>query len=403
VYHKVLHLIPSVDPKAGGTVEALMQLIGCSEDETLFHEIASLDTAEEVDGIHEGKTIHTLGPTRSFYGYSKRFDEWLETNITNYAIVVIHGCWQYHGLAGFRACSKHKIPYVQYPHGMLDPWFKKHYPLKHLKKWLYWPWAEFRILKNANRVIFTTEEERDLSYDSFALYKVNPEVIPLGINEPPYSLAECISIWLQSQPDLVEEQYLIFLSRIHEKKGVDDLIKAVDAINREWDHTSKQSITMLVVGPCDDAEYLRRLKSEASKIDFSGPIKKFLWVDMIRDEQKWGALAGAEAFILPSHQENFGMVVPEALCCSTPVLISSKVNIWKEVKNNKAGYVEEDGVEGTKALLNRWLSTNFKDKEQLRTNARIAFEKEFLMHKNAKRVFALLSSIIRENNEANTT
>jgi glycosyltransferase involved in cell wall biosynthesis len=75
---------------------------------------------------------------------------------------------------------------------------------------------------------------------------------------------------------------------------------------------------------------------------------------MLEGDAKWGALHGCEAFVLPSHQENFGIAVVEALGCGRPVLISDKVNIWREISENGAGLVEEDSVEGTARLLARF-------------------------------------------------
>ncbi|MEB0151131.1 glycosyltransferase, partial [Pseudomonas sp. CCC2.2] len=80
----------------------------------------------------------------------------------------------------WRALAKKKIPYFIFTHGMLDPWFKKNYPLKHLKKWLYWTWGEYRVLRDAKAVLFTCEEEKILARQSFWLYKANEVVTAFG-------------------------------------------------------------------------------------------------------------------------------------------------------------------------------------------------------------------------------
>jgi glycosyltransferase involved in cell wall biosynthesis len=77
---------------------------------------------------------------------------------------------------------------------------------------------------------------------------------------------------------------------------------------------------------------------------------------MLSDNLKWGALRRAEVFILPSHQENFGMAVVEALACGTPVLISRRVNIWREIESSGAALVDSDTVEGCARLLAQWLN-----------------------------------------------
>ena len=80
------------------------------------------------------------------------------------------------------------------------------------------------------------------------------------------------------------------------------------------------------------------------------------WTGLLTDEQKWGAFYAADAFCLPSHQENFALGVTEALACGLPVLISNKVNIWREIDSAGAGFVGNDDVSGTTQCLERWLS-----------------------------------------------
>jgi glycosyltransferase involved in cell wall biosynthesis len=92
---------------------------------------------------------------------------------------------------------------------------------------------------------------------------------------------------------------------------------------------------------------------------------------------KWGAFSAAEAFILPSHQENFGIAVAEALACGTPVLISNKVNIWREIAAAQAGYIENDDLSGTKGLLERWLSTTPDIRLAMGQNAKKCFAQNF--------------------------
>ena len=107
---------------------------------------------------------------------------------------------------------------------------------------------------------------------------------------------------------------------------------------------------------------------------------------------KAGALAAADAFILPSHQENFGLAVVEALSAGRPVLISDRVNIWREIEKDRAGYVEPDDLEGTKRLIARWLETSPADREEMRRNARGCFERRF----SAARAADALLNVLHE-------
>src|SRR5207245_11501005 len=99
--------------------------------------------------------------------------------------VVVNVSLQYLSLAAWRRYAGSSIPYYVFHHGMLDPWFKETFPLKHLKKWLYWPWAEYRVLRDAAAVIFTSEEERLQARRSFWLYRTRARVSPLGVEAAP--------------------------------------------------------------------------------------------------------------------------------------------------------------------------------------------------------------------------
>jgi len=107
--------------------------------------------------------VHALGPAYSSYGYVSGLVSWLAINAPRFDVVTVHGLWQYVGFAVWLTLARTNTPYYVYTHGMLDPWFKHSYPLKHQKNCLYWPWAEFRILRDARRVIFTCEEEMILA------------------------------------------------------------------------------------------------------------------------------------------------------------------------------------------------------------------------------------------------
>jgi glycosyltransferase involved in cell wall biosynthesis len=113
---------------------------------------------------------------------------------------------------------------------------------------------------------------------------------------------------------------------------------------------------------------------------------------MLQGAMKQGALASADAFILPSHQENFGMSVVEALAVGLPVLISNRVNIWREIEGDRAGYVEPDNLEGTVRLIRRWIATSPAERETMRANARQCFARRFEIEKAVDSLLQVLSA-----------
>ena len=262
--------------------------------------------------------VHALGEERSRrYGYSARFVPWLRERRAAFDIVIVQGVWQYSSFGVWRALAGTDTPYVVFPHGMLDPWFKRTYPLKHLKKWLYWPWAEYRVLRDAAAVCFTSEEERRAARESFALYRCNEAVVNYGTAAPETNLDEARETFLERWPQLREKRLLLFLSRLTVKKGCDILIEAFARAHRKGLH-------LVMAGPASDPAYQAELEQRARGAFPSGELP-ITFTGMLQDDLKWGAFAAADAFILPSHQENFGMAVAEALAARLPVLISDRV------------------------------------------------------------------------------
>src|SRR5579862_9840291 len=168
---KILHTIHSVNSSGGGPIEGIKQLGALARSSGHAVEVLSVDPPDAPFLGSFPLPIHALGPATRAYGFTPHLVPWLRERAHYYDIVVVNGIWQYHSLAVWHALRHTKVPYVVYTHGMLDPWFKRRYPLKHLKKWLYWPWAEYRVLRDAAAVCFTSEEERRLARLSFRPYR----------------------------------------------------------------------------------------------------------------------------------------------------------------------------------------------------------------------------------------
>jgi glycosyltransferase involved in cell wall biosynthesis len=142
-----------------------------------------------------------------------------------------------------------------------------------------------------------------------------------------------------------------------------------------------------MAGPCADEQYLHQLRALASNAGDS-----ILFPGMLTGDTKWGALSTAEAFVLPSHQENFGIAVVEALACGTPVLISNKINIWREIEADGAGYVENDDLAGTSNLLSRWLAAPAEIRLRMQQSARECFANRFEIERATDSLLAVIAA-----------
>ncbi len=217
-------------------------------------------------------------------------------------------------------------------------------------------------------MLFTSEEERQLARGVFAGHGYKETVVAYGTAEPPPPSQAQRDAFQALLPGLGNRSYLLFLSRIHEKKGCDLLVSAFANIAQHY-----PDVDLVIAGP-DQVGLKARLQEQAKA---AGIADRIHWPGMLRGDAKWGAFHDAEAFILPSHSENFGIVVAEAMACQTPVLISNKINIWREVEASGGGFVEDDTLDGTSKLLERWLGLGPSEKAAIALKARWGFEKSF--------------------------
>ena len=382
---KILHVISSLNPVGGGPAETLRQFIPVLID--MGHELTtvSLDPEDALWIENFPGTVVALEPGHTNYQYSPHLVPWLKQHACRFDVVVVRGIWQYHSFAVWRALRGSRTPYVVFTHGMLDPWFKKQYPLKHLKKWLYWPWAEYRVLRDASAVLFTSEEECRLARESFWLYYCNERVVSYGTSTPPQNHEHQKDTFTAAFPKTKGKRLILYLSRIHPKKGCDLLIQAFTAVAAR-----DEALHLVMAGP-DKTGWRLKLEVLARAL---GIQDRITWAGMLSDDLKWGAYHSAEVFILPSHQENFGIVVAEALACGVPVLISNKVNIWREVLKDQAGMVADDTLEGTGQLLKDWFELPAETRDKFSTNARRSFQSRFEIRSAVKSLVENLEDVV---------
>lgn len=386
---KILQVISSLNPAHGGVAACLQALT--PELVALGHtsEVATLDRPEEAFLAAFPGPVHALGPARLGYQYSPKIVPWLRREAKRFDVLVVHGLWQYHGLAVHRALGRAgDPPYFIFSHGMLDPWFKREYPLKHIKKLFYWWPAERRVLRDAVAVLFTCEEERVLARQSFAGYRCREQVVAFGTVGVDGDAAQQREAFYAHVPVVRGKPFWLFLGRIHVKKGVDLLIDAYADLAKRAAATGRTLPALVIAGPCADADYLRQLQERAAARCPTGSVS---WPGMIRGDTKWGALRAAEVFVLPSHQENFGIAVAEALSCGTPVLISDKVNIWREIKADAAGLVENDDLAGTTKLLTDWSALDAGQRDRMRQAAARSYEHRYAIQATAQNLAKILA------------
>ncbi len=369
---RILHVIRTLHPRWGGPVETVRSLTSISRQAGIMAEVLCLDSPH-AEWLASWETpVHAIGPAYGgVYGYSRNLDKWLEANIRSFDVLVVEGIWMYFSSAVRNAAVRNKVPYYLFTHGMLGPWFKRRYPIKHVKKAIYWRLIEHRVLRDAATVFFTTEQERDLAQNAFRPYQCKQAVVQLGIAKQFFTGGDRSrqDVPQPGSQSLTARPYILFLGRIHEVKGVDLIILALSRLHERY----STHIRIVIAGP-GDPRMIKKLHTLAARL---GVAELISWVGPVYGETKWALMEKADALILPSHQESYGVGVVEALACGTPVLISDKVNIWQEVDRARAGLVEPDTVEGTVRLLERWYELGSAEQEQMNKNAQDCFKSSF--------------------------
>jgi glycosyltransferase involved in cell wall biosynthesis len=377
-----------MNPEHGGVVEAVSSMAKRFNSTDLTTDVLCFDENDDKWLLqNDDFKVYGLGKRHTGYGINLVYFSWLVRNARSYDVVILDGLWQFHILGGY-VLKLLGVPYCVFTHGMLDPYFNEN-KLKYLKKLPFWFLVERNVISLANAVIFTCEDESQLAAISFPYFAAKPRIATLGVQANSTDDAILKSAFYSTFPDLVNKRFVLFLSRIHPKKGIDLLIDAVAKV------TSLPSDTVFVIAGPDQTDETSKLQRRAKEL---GVESRFKWVGMLTGNIKWGAYVTAESFILPSHQENFGIVVAEALSAGTPVLITNKVNIWREIAAAGAGLVENDNVEGITKLLNQWFTLTAEEKRDMADKAKNCYQNNFSIESAVTDLESVLLDVINTAN-----
>jgi glycosyltransferase involved in cell wall biosynthesis len=312
---RVLHVIPSVSERSGGPATAIFPMCRALQEQgievlivTTSHGLTRMDTDRMVDYKGVPARFFPVQAGASFK-YSRSLGTWLAKRVADFDVVHIHAVFNHASVAAARACRKAGVPYVVRPLGTLDPWSMKQKPLR---KRLFWLLAGKKMLQQSAAVHYTAVAERDATETFLGLN--HGRVIALGVEVN----------GSKSSEHAAESPYILALSRLHPKKGLDVLIDAFKARQRD-----RWRLIIAGDGPPDYVARLKQAAGDSEEIVFTG------WVEGARKE---ALLRGASLLAQPSHQENFGLSVLEAMACGVPVLLSPHVDLAREIETAAAGW-----------------------------------------------------------------
>ena len=254
-------------------------------------------------------------------------------------VVHFHGLWQPAHARAARECRARGIPYVVSPHGMLEPWAWRH---KRWKKWPYFHLVEKRHLARAGALLATAEQEAGRLRGFLPQQRI--ETLPLGLTgtaKPAYAAARAQLGWAD------DERVLLFLSRIHVKKGLDLLLRALAAM----EISAPARLVVVGEGEPGYVAELRRFAEENSR-----SLPRIDWPGAVWGEERWKYFQGADLFCLPTHSENFGLAVLEAYQVGTPVLTTVETP-WAQELADGRGFICTPRAEEVQRELARFFAT----------------------------------------------
>lgn len=294
----VLHLCNGLDPvRDGGMVPSILGMTG------------ALASRADTPITIVTPTPSRLGEVRLPAGVSLRGPETdLEVVVRGASVVHMHGLWQGHTRVGARRARSGGVPYLITAHGMAEPWALRH---KYWKKRLYLALVESRNLREASCLHALSRPE--IGHLRALAPGANVCFVPNGVDLAPFDDLPARALLEAEHPELAGKFVVLFFGRLHVKKGLELLARALSEIAKD-----RPEVHVLLAGTDDGA--LGPFRDLCSGLGVSSRVT---WVGHVSGEKARRVWASADAFALPSHSEGFSMAVLEALACRLPTLITT--------------------------------------------------------------------------------
>lgn len=351
---KIAHYLRTIDLAEGGVIRAVLdlcqELAGVGHGVTLFT-CNPKDAPEGWDGRNGTPTLVRLdGPGHATKGFARDQLSQLDRHLPGHDALHLHACWQRSNRQWAAAARRHAVPYVLSTHGMLDPW-----PMRQgfWRKRVYHALFERRLLAGASAVHCTAQGELDQANRWFPerLGRVVPLVFDLGPFDPgpgPERARAAFPGFDAGEPTVV------FMSRLHVKKGVEHLIDAARLL------VDRGTPARFLIAGTGEEEYAAGLKERAER---AGVGDRCHFLGMVSGEDKVSLLQAADLSALPTSQENFGFAIVEAMAAGTPVITTRAVDIWPELEQSGGAVLIEQAAEP----LADAIAGLAEDSERLRT------------------------------------
>jgi len=342
---KILQVIPFFTSARGGSVIVPYYL--SRELAKRRHEVTIITTDFELDKEFM-KSVEKEGveaiPFRCvanvcLFLLSPSMKKWLQDNVQKFDIIHMHNFRSYQNIIAHHYAKKYGIPYVLQPHGSLPRIIEK----QKLKRLYDWVWGD-KILKDASKCIAVSRVEVE-QYRRKGIYDGKIAIIPNGLdierfqNRPKYGQ-------FREKHGIKEKHMVLFLGRIHKRKGIDFLIKSFGCLVNELDDA-----ILVIAGPDDG--YRKECEKLAKGLNLKDSVKFVDYVDNVAE-----AYQDANVLVYPAIFEIFGLVPFEAMMCGTPTIVTDDCGCGELVKEANCGYlVKYDDVTDLKEKM-KWVIEN---------------------------------------------
>jgi len=320
-------VLPYLSSRFGGPVTAVRGLgteLSRRGVDVSYWAPGSAEDRRELEGL-EGCNVYDLDWPRR-WRRSKGFVCGLAENMRSIDLMHINGFWLHSTYAAARIAHANRVPYILRPAGTLEPWRLRNGRLKWWKKKAYLRLVAGVTMDHA--ACLQADSEQEAENFRRAGYRGPVSIIPNGIDLNEYAPgdpSEAEAHW----PQLGGRPVVVFMSRLSPEKGLDMLIPLWAELVRSGAH---REAVLVLAGP-DDRGYQKVVEG---MIDRHAIRSHVLLTGMVQGQKQLALLRRADLFILPSHSENFGIVVLEALACETPVITTTGTP-WQELETADAG------------------------------------------------------------------
>jgi glycosyltransferase involved in cell wall biosynthesis len=396
--YKILHVTPSYFPaiQFGGPIQSVHLL-----NKTLVSKGVEVDVFTTNAGIENNKDYSCtkwsiLDGVKvkyfPYYGYihynfSPQLWKMLKSKVSQYDLVHITAVWNFPVWAAARACQQAGIPYIISPRGTIYP---ETIALKssHFKKF-YYRFIAKQCLNLAATIHYTAKDEK---YKVEASLKLAARgiIIPNGIDLSEFAEVNKSRHFNEFFPEIKGKKYILFLSRINQKKGLNLLVEAFATLTAKF-----PELYLVIAGP-DNEGYGTIIKTMLAE---KGVLQQTFFTGLLNGEKKIAAYRDAELFVLPSYSENFGMSVVEAMACGTAVIVSEQVGISPDIQAQEAGLVVKTNPNSISESIALLLENTYL-KKKIAGNGRQMANNYYNIHAVASKFIEQYKSIIYERNKS---